>query len=189
MNVCAVDGCEAKHYCRGWCTKHYGRWKATGDPVGLMYPFGGPRLTWLMDALGKRDRSECWEWPWSRNNQGYGRCYYERRQRYAHNVALILDGHPQPPAPRDRAMHSCDNPPCVNPAHLRWATQNENVQDKVAKQRQSRGEGHPRTNLTAEQIRAIRSDTRYHRVIAADYGVTESCIAKIQQGKRWRHVA
>lgn len=29
---CSIEGCEGKHLSRGWCTKHYYRWKRTGDP-------------------------------------------------------------------------------------------------------------------------------------------------------------
>lgn len=30
--ICAVEGCEAPKWARGWCNLHYGRWRATGDP-------------------------------------------------------------------------------------------------------------------------------------------------------------
>lgn len=31
--TCAIDGCDQPSRCRGWCTRHYGRWKMTGDPL------------------------------------------------------------------------------------------------------------------------------------------------------------
>lgn len=31
--TCSIDGCEAMHRARGWCSKHYQRWKAFGDPT------------------------------------------------------------------------------------------------------------------------------------------------------------
>lgn len=30
---CSVEGCEEEHFGRGWCSKHYSRWKVTGDPL------------------------------------------------------------------------------------------------------------------------------------------------------------
>lgn len=56
----------------------------------------------------------------------------DQRQVGAHRVSLALDG--RDPGPLD-AIHSCDNPPCVNPAHLRPATTRENVADMIAKER------------------------------------------------------
>jgi hypothetical protein len=35
-------------------------------------------------------------------------------------------------------MHSCDNPPCVNPAHLSIGTQKDNTLDSIAKGRTGR---------------------------------------------------
>lgn len=32
---CAIDGCERPFLARHWCTLHYQRWRATGDPLGL----------------------------------------------------------------------------------------------------------------------------------------------------------
>lgn len=33
MRTCAVDGCSAKHFARGWCSPHYSHWRYHGDPV------------------------------------------------------------------------------------------------------------------------------------------------------------
>lgn len=35
MKTCSVGDCDRKTVARGWCTKHYKRWKSTGDPDGL----------------------------------------------------------------------------------------------------------------------------------------------------------
>ena len=34
--TCAVENCDEVAFCRGWCTRHYGRWKRHGDPLKLI---------------------------------------------------------------------------------------------------------------------------------------------------------
>ena len=30
---CSIPGCDDQHYGRGWCSKHYYRWKTYGSPL------------------------------------------------------------------------------------------------------------------------------------------------------------
>lgn len=54
----------------------------------------------------------------------------------AHRFSLALStGADQPVL---LAVHTCDNPPCVNPSHLRWATQRTNIRDMDAKGRRKK---------------------------------------------------
>jgi len=36
MRPCKLEGCETNVFCRGYCSKHYERWKKTGDPLGVL---------------------------------------------------------------------------------------------------------------------------------------------------------
>ena len=58
-----------------------------------------------------------------RDPDGYGRFRGKAAHRwaYATYVGEIPEGL--------SVLHSCDNPPCVNPAHLRVGTQQDNVND------------------------------------------------------------
>lgn len=88
-------------------------------------------------------------------------------------------------------MHLCDNPSCINPAHLKLGTHRDNTLDMFAKGRANTvvGAANGQSKLTDTQIAEIRSDrTSYQRELAAKYGVTRSLISMIQSGKIWKHV-
>ncbi len=88
-------------------------------------------------------------------------------------------------------MHACDNPLCVNPAHLVGGTQKDNARDCEAKGRRSapKGEGHRSSKLTEAQVLAIRDDGRHQWQIALDYGVGQTHVGKIKRRESWAHLA
>ena len=81
--------------------------------------------------------SGCWLWVGSLSPSGYGQIRVAKRGmgslRHASHVSLELNGSPRPG--RLNALHACDNPPCVNPDHLFWGTQKDNMQDAKRKGR------------------------------------------------------
>lgn len=84
----------------------------------------------------------CWEFQGTRNFLGYGYKRVAGRMMRAHRV--VYDALVGFSAPHMFALHSCDNPPCINPEHLREGTSADNVHDMVSKGRH--GNGHE--NLT-----------------------------------------
>jgi hypothetical protein len=144
----------------------------------------------------KVDRQgDCWEWQASRDGLGYGffRVANGESMKKAHRVAWELTYGAIPDGLI--VCHRCDNPPCVNPEHLFLGTWQDNVDDRVAKNRSSRlvshfGETSPLAKLTAEQVDAIRY--RYaaggilQRELADEYRVTQTTISKIVRGVRWK---
>lgn len=80
-----------------------------------------------------RGKNECWEWTGTRSN-GYGSIRVSGKTRKATHVSWeIANGKPFPKGML--ACHRCDNPPCVNPAHLFVGTLADNARDMVEKGR------------------------------------------------------
>lgn len=150
----------------------------------------GPLTERIWAKIDQRGPDECWPWLAAVDQDGYGKVRDSgQRDRRAHAVALeeatgeLAQG-------RD-AMHSCDNPPCCNPAHLSWGTKQDNRQDCVHKQRQARGERHGSAKLTQPQVDTIR---RRHRrlcrnngtlALAREFGVNKNTIDRIVNGHGW----
>lgn len=82
-------------------------------------------------------RGECVEWTGCRNEYGYGLVSVARRSRRAHRVSWELANGPAPAGLC--VLHRCDNPPCVDPAHLFLGTPADNTADMIAKGRDYRG--------------------------------------------------
>ncbi len=87
---------------------------------------------WEKVVAGSPD--ECWRWKAKLSKAGYGRICVGRKLVMATWVALELAGRPRPDSSKF-ALHSCDNPACVNPAHLRWGTLADNAQDAISRGR------------------------------------------------------
>jgi hypothetical protein len=77
---------------------------------------------------------DCWLWAGGRGQRGYGRFWYQGRMVPAHRMAWALE-HAQVFPDDKGALHRCDNPPCVNPAHVFPGTPGDNLHDSIAKGR------------------------------------------------------
>jgi hypothetical protein len=134
----------------------------------------------LADLEGWYDITEsgCWEWNRNRYAGGYGRVSVHgmpnmpRKRIRAHRLAWFLVTGEWPPVVRH---YVCDNPPCINPEHLRAGTQQDNVDDMVAKGRNFviptvPRELHPRTKVSASQILEMRARHKAGGVTYADLG-------------------
>lgn len=71
-------------------------------------------------------------------------------------------------------MHSCDNPPCVNPAHLSVGTCADNLRDCAAKGRNpgNRTKGRQPGKWSPEVVDALRKQGMYYRDIGKLLGVS-----------------
>lgn len=87
-------------------------------------------------------------------------------------------------------LHPCDNPPCVNPRHLRPGSHLENIEDKMIRGRMPRGEKTTQAKLTdaqAAEIRQRRLAGERCKDLAQAFGISRNVVTAIATGKRWRH--
>lgn len=145
-----------------------------------------PRLPEAERFMSKVHKAEngCWLWVAYRMKNGYGLFRTPARNELAHRVAYrlfngALDA-------RD-VMHACDNPACVNPAHLNLGTRKENMQDAKRKLRMRVGETHGRAKLTDDQVEFARTAPGLQREIAALLGVSQGHISFIRSENRGHH--
>lgn len=146
-------------------------------------------------ASWSQDKNGCWNWLGHLSPRGYGRIKAGDRMIRAHRYSWMTENGRDIPEGMV-VCHSCDNPKCVNPAHLFIGTVADNVADCVAKGRHAKGDrlAHPRakgekngnSRLLANEVAEIRADTRPQRVIAKQFGVTQAAISKIKRGEMWK---
>lgn len=146
-------------------------------------PNGRPKNTYEQTfarnvVIGAND-DDCHLWIGSVNTAGYGitsqgeKNVTAHRWAYSHAKGVISEGM--------HVLHTCDVRRCVNPSHLFLGTHADNMHDKAIKGRAAR-------KLTAEQVLAIRSDSRLHTHIAAEYGIHAGTVSEIKRRRIWAHL-
>lgn len=137
--------------------------------------------------VDRSDHEGCWEWTGGRY-RGYGITSMKRVRCRSHRVAFAL-AHQE--APALNVLHTCDNPPCVNPNHLFLGNHAANMRDRNMKGRTFK---HPGVllggaqKLTECDVLQIRGDVRGRRVVASEYGVSPKTIDDVRAGRRWGHL-
>lgn len=135
----------------------------------------------------------CLEWTAALRN-GYGHFNLHGTTVYAHRLAWELVNGSIPAGLV--VCHHCDNPRCVNIAHLFLGTKADNMHDMIAKGRavhnvEIRGEAIGTAKLTTAQVREIRSPQYADWTatdIAAQFGITKSLACKILSRQSWQHL-
>jgi hypothetical protein len=181
--VCGIEGCGRLHMAKGLCSRHYYRQKRGSDPAtkSIKEKSFNERF-W--EKVAKQGEEACWEWIGTKHKKGYGSIRNADKMEKAHRVAYEMS---KGPIPKGLLVcHKCDNPGCVNPTHLFVGTNDDNMQDMVAKGRASRQRT---TNiLTREQAKAVY-DVRYSvsaTALAKEYSVAKPTIYAIWSQRNWK---
>lgn len=153
--------------------------------------------------------NSCWNWKSRKNTSGYGSLTVKRKSVLAHIISYVLYNGPLKGL---NVLHTCDNPSCVNPAHLFLGTMGDNMRDMVQKRRHGsvskpesvprgdkhycymspekhvRGESHGMAKLTKYLVDSIRYRHQKGDSVAElsrESGVSSSQIYRIINFESW----
>lgn len=135
---------------------------------------------------------DCLEWTAAKGHHGYGVTRIDGKAVKTHRLALELEGID---ITDKHVLHSCDNPACCNPAHLRVGNHTENMHDMIERNRFTnigkKGSANNSAIINEQDVIQIRHRLSIgHRNcdIATDFGVSRQLITNIKKGRAWSHI-
>ena len=131
----------------------------------------------------------CWQWLGSCTAAGYGQLNRKGIYHYAHRLAYQLATGTRPG--KKHVLHSCDNPRCCNPMHLRLGTHAENMRDIDRHGRRALGEHANSSKLKPDDVRRIRQlKQQGMRIthIAREYDVVFETVRRVVDHETWKHI-
>lgn len=186
-SLCSIHECGKNHYVKGFCCAHYTRLLRHSDPLG-----GGKSPGELQhfyeEVVLNYTADECLIWPYTRNKDGYGQMWHDRKLAYVHRLACE-DANGAPPTTKHEAAHSCGKGHlgCVTKGHLVWKTSKENKADKLIHGTHNRGERCGTAKITEAQALEILAlkGKESRKSIADRFGIGFQQVGKIHRGENW----
>lgn len=117
---------------------------------------------------------------------GYGGFWLNGKSHPAHRISWEFTNGAIPGG--KKILHTCDNPPCVNPSHLFVGTHADNVADRVSKGRSAVGERNGRSKLNEDEVKKIKTSSLKNRELAKIYSVDPRTIYGIKNSLTWKHI-
>lgn len=129
--------------------------------------------------------TDCWLWTGAIDKNGYGISAIKQRKISAHRVSYLLHYGEIPP--NLYVLHTCHNPSCVNPNHLKIGTQKDNIQDQINIGTHV-GKNRSAAKLTENDVQYIRTSSKSYIDIAKELSVSKHCIWDVLNYRSWKHV-
>ena len=168
-----LNAWRRRKYCDQSCANRHSRKLPIADRFARL----------VNSAPGQGPAGACHEWQGTRDKKGYGKMK-AGGETLAHRVSwLIASGSP---AGNLQVCHTCDNPPCVNPAHLFLGTHSDNMADMAQKGRSGApaGDKHYNHKLSDQQVAAIIADPRKGEDVAKAFGISKGHANALRRSHR-----
>lgn len=139
--------------------------------------------------IDRPDTRGCWNWKRAKNKKGYGVFRTADGTVLAHRLQWMMTNGRIPEG--IKVLHTCDNPACVNPAHLFLGTDDDNSKDMIKKGRQRKGSSHGRCKLNEDQVRQIRfmhQNGARQKELVQKFGVAQQTISHVLCHDYWKHI-
>lgn len=183
---CSVEGCNEDARTKGFCIKHYKVFHRLGTPIVSRPCFHGTAEERLWHYTNKLGPDDCWEWFGNKDKDGYGAMRSGKSMIRPHRLSYELANGPIPKGMS--ILHSCNNPACVNPAHLRVGDHLENMADRKKSGHYNTGDKHVMAKISDDEVKKIREMDGTYKQIAEAFGVSESQIGNIKRGDQRKAV-
>lgn len=155
--------------------------------------FSAKQKELFLSRIDENGPNGCHIWMGNKNNNGYGVAYGNSadkvvRGHYAHRVMMSITGKLKK---GKMVLHSCNNPACVNPEHLRCGTHADNMIDRQIAGNTAKGELQGLSVLKARHIPvifALYKSGMTKKEIARIFKVSAPTIALVINRKTWNHI-
>lgn len=133
------------------------------------------KLHYFWKRVSKTD--SCWLWTGAKCGRGYGHLRRNKLDKMAHRESWEIHNGSIPSGMW--VLHTCDNPPCVNPTHLFLGSREENISDMYRKGREFR-----KINLDeTENLRAWYSTGDVSQeTLAVQFEISQTHVSRIING-------
>lgn len=128
------------------------------------------------------EETECFEWQGYLTHKRYGRIRYDTKWTEVHRATWQYHNGPIPDGMH--VLHTCDNRKCCVPAHLYLGTNDQNIKDKMVRDRS----GKKLDIARVKEIKLRLKEGTTHAELAEEFGVHPCSITRIATGYRWAHV-